>query len=71
MPSLKIAHVLLAPETRKAMSLPMAVLILGAVSQVDALIELVDRVCNPVFRRSIKTTTDSAVGSPGPASEAH
>ena len=62
MPSLKIAHVLLAPETRKAMSLPMAVLILGAVSQVDALIELVDRVCNPVFRRSMRTT-DSAIGS--------
>ncbi len=71
MPSLKIAHALMAPETQKALSLPMAALILGAVSQVEVLIELADRVCDPVFRRSIKTTTDSALGSPGPASEAH
>lgn len=51
-PSLKIAHAILAPEARKVMALPMAVLILGVVSQVDALIELVDRVGNPVFHHS-------------------
>jgi hypothetical protein len=71
MSSLKIAHALLAPETQKALSLPMAALIVGVVSQVEALIELADRVCDPVFRRSIKTTTDSAGVSPAPASEAH
>ena len=51
-PSLKIAHAILAPEARKVMAAPMAVLILGVVSQADALIELVDRVCNPVFHHS-------------------
>ena len=70
MSSLKIAHALLAPETQKALSLPMAALIVGVVSQVEALIELADRVCDPVFRRSIKTT-DSAIVSLAPASEAH
>jgi hypothetical protein len=49
MPSLKIAHALLAPETQNALSLPMAALILGAVSQVESLIELADRVCGPYF----------------------
>lgn len=58
MPSLKIADALLALETQKALSLPAAALILGAVSQVEALIELADRVCSPVFRHSIKTTAD-------------
>ena len=70
MSSLKIAHALLAPETQKALSLPMTALILGVVSQVEALIELADRVCDPVFRRSIKTT-DSVVVSLAPTSEAH
>lgn len=58
MPSPKIADALLALETQKALSLPVAALILGAVSQIEALIELADRVCSPVFRHSIKTTAD-------------
>jgi len=58
MPSPKIVDALLALETQKALSRPMAALILGAVSQVEALIELADRVCDPVFRHAIKTTTD-------------
>ena len=59
MPSPKIADALLALETQKNLSIPVAALILGAVSQVEALIELADRVCNPVFRHgSIKTTAD-------------
>jgi hypothetical protein len=58
MPSPKIADVLLALETQNAPSLPMAALILAAVSQVEALIELADRVCDPVFRHGIKTTTE-------------
>ena len=49
MPSLKMAQLLLEPETQKALSLPMAALILGAVAQVDTLMEIVDRVCNPVY----------------------
>ena len=36
MSSLKIAHALLAPETQKALSLPMAALIVGVVSQVES-----------------------------------
>ena len=52
MPSPEIVHALLAPETQKTLSLPTATLILGALSQVDILIELAERVCNPVFHRS-------------------
>jgi hypothetical protein len=44
MPSPRTSDALLAPETQKALSLPVATLILGAVSQVDSLIELADRV---------------------------
>jgi len=58
MPSPKFADTLLALETQKALSRPVAVLILGAVSQVEALIELADRVCDPVFHRHINPTTD-------------
>lgn len=58
MPSPEIADALLALETQKALSLPVAALILGAVSQVETLIELADRVCSPVFRHPIKTTAD-------------
>jgi hypothetical protein len=54
----KIADALLALETQKTLSLPTAALILGAVSQVETLIELADRVCDPVFRHPIKTTID-------------
>lgn len=56
MPSPKIADTLLSLETQTALSLPMAALILGAVSQVEALIELADRVCDPIFRDPMKTT---------------
>jgi hypothetical protein len=54
----KIADALLALETQKTLSLPMAALILGAVSQVESLIELADRICDPVRRLPSKTTTD-------------
>jgi hypothetical protein len=63
-PSLKIAHAFLDPETRKALPLPLVALITGALSQVETTIELTNRVCDSVFHRSIKTTTDSAIGSP-------
>jgi hypothetical protein len=52
MPSPEIVHALLAPETQKTLSLPTASLILGALSQVETLIELAERICDPVFRRS-------------------
>jgi len=58
--SRKIADTLLALETQKTLSLPTAALILGAVSQVEILIELADRVCDPLVRHPIKTTTDCA-----------
>jgi hypothetical protein len=58
MPSPKIVDALLALETQKVASLPVAALILGAVSQVEGLIELADRVCDPVFRQPIKTKTN-------------
>jgi hypothetical protein len=65
MPSLKMAQLLLSPETQQALSLPTAALILGAVSQVDTVIEIVDRVCDPLFRRTVGTAR-SAAASAGP-----
>lgn len=47
--SLKIAQALLAPETQKTLSLPMTAFILGAVSEVDTVMDIVDRVCDPLF----------------------
>ena len=56
MPSPKIVDALLAFETQQGLSLPMAALILGAVSQVESLMDLVDKVCDPVFSHRFKTT---------------
>jgi hypothetical protein len=67
--SLEIARALLSTDTQQNLSLPTAVLIMGTLSQVENLIELAERVCDPVFRRPT-TMTESAVGSPGPAIEA-
>ena len=63
-PSLKLVHAFLDPETTKALSLPVAALITGALSQVETTIELTNRVCDSVFHRSIKSMTDSAIVSP-------
>jgi len=60
-PSLKVVQALLDPEARNALSLPLAVLITGALSQVETTIELTNRVCDSVFRRSSKTATDSGL----------
>jgi hypothetical protein len=59
-PSLKVVYACLDPETPKALSLPLAALITGALSQVQTTMELTNRVCDSVLQRSIKTTTDSA-----------
>jgi hypothetical protein len=48
-PSLKVVHAFLDPETTKALSLPVAALIAGALSQVEATIELTNRVYDSVF----------------------
>ena len=48
-PSLKMVHAFLDPETPKALSLPLAALIAGALSQVEATIELTNRVYDSVF----------------------
>ena len=58
-PSLKVVHAFLDPDARKALSLPLAVLITGALSQAETTIELANRVCDSVFRRPIKTLSDS------------
>jgi hypothetical protein len=55
-PSLKVIHAFLEPETPKSLSLPLAVLITGALSQAEAAIELTNRVCDSVFHQSIKAT---------------
>ena len=65
MPSLKIAQALLAPETQEALSLPTATLILGALSEAETVMEIVDRVCGPLFRGAVKAA-NSAVVSAGP-----
>lgn len=62
-PSLKIVLAFPDPETRIALSLPLAAIITGALSQVETTIELTNRVCDSVFHRSIKTMTDSAIRS--------
>jgi hypothetical protein len=50
-PSLKVVDAFLDPETRKALSLPLAALITCALSQVETTIELTNRVCDSVFHR--------------------
>jgi hypothetical protein len=47
--SLKEIHAFLDPETPRMLSLPLAVLITGALSQVEATIELANRVYDSVF----------------------
>jgi hypothetical protein len=49
-PSLKLVHAFLDPETSKTLSLPVAALIAGALSQVEATIELTNRVYDSVFQ---------------------
>jgi hypothetical protein len=48
-PSLKIVHAFLNPEIRKTLSLPLAALITGALSQVETTIELTNQVCDSYF----------------------
>ena len=48
-PSLNEIHALLDRETPRISSLPLAVLITGALSQVEATIELANRVYDSVF----------------------
>ena len=63
MPSPEIAQGLLAPETQKALSLPMAVLIFGALSQVETVMEIVNRVCDPYFcGGTLKTASPKVAG---------
>jgi hypothetical protein len=52
MPSLKTAQASMALETLEALSVPPSVLIFGAASRVETVMEIVDRVCGPVFRRA-------------------
>lgn len=64
MPSLETVQVLLAPET-KALSLPAMALIVGVVSQVEVIMEIVDRVYDPLLR-SAADTASPAVASDCP-----
>ncbi len=48
-PSVKTVHAFLGPETCIALSLPLAALISGALSQVETTIELTNRVCDSIF----------------------
>jgi len=61
-PSLKVVHAFLDPETPKALSLPIAALIAGALSQVEGTIELTNRVYDSVFHCSIHTAPGSGIG---------
>ena len=62
-PSLKMMQAFLDVETRKALSLPLAALITGALSQVESTIELTNRVCDSVFHRTLTVTADPAARS--------
>ena len=66
MPTLKIAQALLSPRTQEALSLPTAALNLGALSQVETVMEIVDRVCDPLFRGAVEAarTTDPTPTDP-------
>jgi hypothetical protein len=48
-PSLKMMNTLLNAETRNVLSVPLVALILSAVSQVEATMELTNRVCDRYF----------------------
>jgi len=61
--SIKIVHALLNPEVRKALSLPLAALITGALSQVESTIELTNRVYDSYFKGQTSPKNDSAFGS--------
>jgi hypothetical protein len=50
-PSPKIVDSFLDAETRIALSLPVAALITGALSQVETTIELTNRVCDSLLGR--------------------
>ena len=50
-PTLKVIHAFLDPETPRALSIPLAALITGALSQVETTIELTNRVYDSVFHR--------------------
>lgn len=56
-PSVKIVQAFLDPESRIALSFPLAALITGALSQVETTIELTNQVCDSVFHHSIQTRT--------------
>jgi hypothetical protein len=58
--SLKVIHAFLNPETRKALSLPLGALIVGALSQVETTIDLTNRVCDSVFHRQNKAGSGDA-----------
>ena len=58
MPSLEVAQALLGFETQKALSLPVSALIVGALSQVETVMEIVDRVCDP-FLAGLNQTAKS------------
>ena len=53
-PSPKIVDGFFDAETRIALSLPVAALITGALSQVEATIELTNRVCDSLLHRGSK-----------------
>ena len=62
MPSLEVAQALLSLETQKALSPPMAAVVFGAVSQVESVMEMVDRVCDPFFGGAVKGATSTQPG---------
>lgn len=51
-PSLKMMQSLLAAETHNAFSIQVTVLVVGALSQVDATIELTNRICDKYLRQN-------------------
>jgi len=61
-PSSKMIRAFLDPDTRQVVSLSMAAMITGALSQVESIIELTNRVCDSVLDRSPRMA-DSAIRS--------
>lgn len=65
-PSVKIVHALPDRATRQDLSLPLAIIITGALAEIDATIELTNRVCDSVLPRAVKDLAKPAAHSTPP-----
>jgi hypothetical protein len=63
-PSPKMIRAFLDPDTRQVVSLSMAAMITGALSQVESIVELTNRVCDSVLDHSTRMANSAISSSP-------